>query len=87
MAEDAALSIPKGQGKNLRASFTLNTPSLTAPLKKGQVVGTVDFQLDGKSIAQRPLVAMDDVAEAGFFSRLWDAVLMKLNQWFGGLLG
>ncbi|MFP1765786.1 serine hydrolase [Lonsdalea quercina] len=87
VAEDAALSIPKGQGRNLRASYTISSPPLTAPLKKGQAVGTVDFQIEGKSIAQRPLVTMDDVPEAGFFSRMWDAVLMKLNQWFGGLLG
>ncbi|MFP1804801.1 serine hydrolase [Lonsdalea quercina] len=87
VAEDAALSIPKGQGRNLRASYTISSPPLTAPLKKGQAVGTVDFQIEGKFIAQRPLVTMDDVPEAGFFSRMWDAVLMKLNQWFGGLLG
>lgn len=73
--------------KNLKASFTLNQPQLSAPLTKNQVVGTIDFQLDGKSIGQRELVAMDDIPEAGFFSRLWDTVMMKVQQWFGGLFG
>ncbi|PWC18675.1 serine-type D-Ala-D-Ala carboxypeptidase [Brenneria roseae subsp. roseae] len=87
VANDAALTIPKGQMKNLKASFTLLQPRLSAPLTKNQVVGTIDFQLDGKSIGQRQLVALDDIPESGFFSRLWDTVMMKLQQWFGSWFG
>jgi D-alanyl-D-alanine carboxypeptidase (penicillin-binding protein 5/6) len=83
VAKDAALTIPKGQMKNLKASFKLTTPQLEAPLKKNQVVGTIDFQLDGKTIEQRPLVVMQDVQEGGFFSRMIDFVMMKFNGWFG----
>ncbi|KAF6638829.1 serine hydrolase [Pantoea agglomerans] len=83
VAKDAALTIPKGQMKNLKASFRLTTPQLEAPLKKNQVVGTIDFQLDGKTIEQRPLVVMQDVPEGGFFSRMFDFVMMKFNGWFG----
>ncbi|MBP2850909.1 serine hydrolase [Dickeya oryzae] len=87
VAQDAAMTVPKGQAKNLKASFTLAQRQLQAPLKKGQVVGTIDFQLDGNSIGQRPLVVMDDIPQAGFFGRLWDTVLMTLSGWFGGLFG
>ena len=83
VAKDAALTIPKGQMKNLKASFRLTTSQLEAPLKKNQVVGTIDFQLDGKTIEQRPLVVMQDVPEGGFFSRMIDFVMMKFNGWFG----
>ncbi|TKK22428.1 serine hydrolase [Pantoea agglomerans] len=83
VAKDAALTIPKGQMKNLKASFRLTTPQLEAPLKKNQVVGIIDFQLDGKTIEQRPLVVMQDVPEGGFFSRMIDFVMMKFNGWFG----
>lgn len=83
VAKDAALTIPKGQMKNLKASFKLTTPQLEAPLKKNQVVGTIDFQLDGKTIEQRPLVVLQDVPEGGFFSRIVDFVMMKFNGWFG----
>lgn len=83
VAKDAALTIPKGQMKNLKASFKLTAPQLEAPLKKNQVVGTIDFQLDGKTIEQRPLVVMQDVPEGGFFSRMIDFVMMKFNGWFG----
>lgn len=87
MAEDAAITLPKDRAKELKASFTLNEPQLTAPLKKNQIVGTIDFQLNGKTIEQRPLVAMDEVKEGSVFSRMWDFVLMKLHGWFGKWLG
>jgi hypothetical protein len=77
------VTIPRGQLKNLKASYTLTDPQLTAPLKKGQVVGTIDFQLNGKSIEQRPLIVMEAVEEGGFFSRMWDFVMMKFHGWFG----
>ena len=81
--EAGSVTIPRGQLKNLKASYTLTDPQLTAPLKKGQVVGTIDFQLNGKSIEQRPLIVMEAVEEGGFFSRLWDFVMMKFHGWFG----
>jgi len=48
------------------------------------VVGSIDFQLNGKSIEQRPLIVMEAVEEGGFFGRMWDYVLMKFHDWFGG---
>ncbi len=83
VASDASVTLPKGQMKNLKASFTLSQPQLTAPLKKNQVVGNIDFQLDGKTIEQRPLVVMEEVNEGGFFGRIWDFVMMKMTGWFG----
>ncbi|NLS43312.1 serine-type D-Ala-D-Ala carboxypeptidase [BEV proteobacterium] len=84
VADDVALTVPKGQMHNLKASFTLTSPHLQAPLTKNQAVGTVYFQLDGKVIAQRPLVVLDDVPEACMFGRLWDAIWLTLTKWFGG---
>ncbi|MEL4014888.1 serine-type D-Ala-D-Ala carboxypeptidase [Dryocola clanedunensis] len=81
--EAGSVTIPRGQLKNLKASFTLDQPQLTAPLKKGQVVGKINFQLNNKVIEQRPLMVMEAVEEGGFFSRMWDFVLMKFHAWFG----
>jgi len=83
VANDASLTMPKGQLKNLKASFNLTTKELEAPLAKNQVVGTVDFSLDGKVIDQRPLVALEEVKEGGFFGRIWDFVMMKITGLFG----
>ena len=81
--EAGSITIPKGQLKNLKATWTLTEPQLTAPLKKGQVVGTIVFQLNGKVIEKRPLLVMEAVEEGGFVSRMWDFVLMKFHEWFG----
>ncbi|MGM3174210.1 serine hydrolase [Dickeya lacustris] len=87
VANDAAITLPKGQAKNLKASFTLNQAQLQAPLAKGQVVGSIEFQLDGKRIDERPLVVMEEIPQAGFLGRLWDRILMTLSGWFGGIWG
>lgn len=87
VAKDASVTIPKGQMKTLKASYKLNALTLEAPLAKNQVVGTLDFQLDGKTIEQHPLVVMQEVKEGNVFSRIWDRVMMKLTQWFGGIFG
>jgi len=87
VAQDASVTIPKGQLKNLKASYRLNQPTLEAPLAKNQVVGTIDFQLNGTVIEQHPLVVMQEVKEGNFFSRMWDFVMMKITQWFGSIFG
>lgn len=81
--EAGSITIPKGQLKNLKASYSLTQPQLTAPLKKGQVVGTIDFKLNDKTIEQRPLIVMEAVEEGGFINRMLDFVLMKFHEWFG----
>ncbi|MBS0967459.1 serine-type D-Ala-D-Ala carboxypeptidase [Chimaeribacter arupi] len=87
VAQDAAITIPRGEMKNLKASFKLNDPQLKAPLAKNQVVGTINFELNGKVVEQRPLVALTEVKEGGFISRLWDRVMMQLSSWFSGWFG
>ncbi len=50
--------------------------TLVAPVTVGQAIGTVKVMLDGKVVAQRPLIAINAVEEAGFFKRLWHELLM-----------
>ena len=81
--KDVYLTIPRGRMKDLKASYTLNSTELDAPLAKNQVVGTINFQLDGKTIEQRPLVVLNEVQEGGFFSRMIDHIKLMLHRWFG----
>ena len=46
--KDLYLTIPRGRMKDLKASYVLNSTELHAPLQKNQVVGTINFQLDGR---------------------------------------
>ena len=53
---------------------------LQAPLDKGQVVGTVNLNLDGDSIASVDLVAMQDIPALGFFGRAWSNIKLLTYQ-------
>ncbi|MGX8940457.1 D-alanyl-D-alanine carboxypeptidase DacA [Symbiopectobacterium sp. Eva_TO] len=81
--KDAYLTIPRGRMKDLKASYVLNNTELHAPLSKNQVVGTINFQLDGKTIEQRPLVVMNEVKEGGIFGRLFDYIRLVFHRWLG----
>ncbi|RLR18440.1 serine-type D-Ala-D-Ala carboxypeptidase [Sodalis-like symbiont of Bactericera trigonica] len=80
---DAYLTIPRGRMKDLKASYVLDNQELHAPLAKNQRVGTINFQLDGKTIEQRPLVVLNEVKEGNFFSRMVDHVKLMFHHWFG----
>lgn len=80
---DAYLTIPRGRMKDLKASYVLDNQELHAPLAKNQRVGTINFQLDGKTIEQRPLVVLSEMKEGNFFSCMLDHVKLMFHHWFG----
>ena len=71
IASSTPLTIRRGQSKNLKASFELNKV-LEAPISKGEVLGTVFIQLDGKELAQYPLIALNEVEQGSWFKRTMD---------------
>jgi D-alanyl-D-alanine carboxypeptidase (penicillin-binding protein 5/6) len=73
---DTPITIPRGQRKNLQASFELEQ-QLEAPLAKGTVVGKLFLRLDGEDIAEYPLVTLQEVNEGGMFSKLVDYVKLQ----------
>ena len=81
--KDVYLTIPRGRMKDLKASYVLTTSELHAPLQKNQVVGTINFQLDGKIIDQRPLVVLQEIPEGNFFGKIIDYIKLMFHHWFG----
>lgn len=75
VAEPLLISVPRGRYGDLKPSMDV-PKTLVAPIAKNQAIGTVKVTLDGKIVAQAPLVAVAEVEEAGFFKRLWDAFWM-----------
>ena len=75
VAEPMLVTVPRGRYAQLKPSMDM-PKSLVAPIKQGQKIGTVKVVLDGKVIAQRPLVAINAVEQGGFFKRLWDEFWM-----------
>ncbi|WP_299568702.1 serine hydrolase [uncultured Shewanella sp.] len=78
---DTPITINRGQAKNLEANFELTKP-LTAPLAKGETVGRIFFQLNGKDIAEFPLVTLNEVNEGSWFSKLMDYFKQMFEGWF-----
>lgn len=75
VAEPLLVSVPRGRYAELQPSMEVPR-SLVAPIEAGQEIGTVKVALDGEVVAQAPLVALEAVEQAGFFKRLWHALLM-----------
>ena len=75
VAKPLLVGVPRGRYADLKP--TMDVPKvLEAPIALGQAIGTVKVTLDGKLVAQAPLVAINAVEQGGFFRRLWDSFWM-----------
>ncbi|MDC2825155.1 D-alanyl-D-alanine carboxypeptidase [Rodentibacter pneumotropicus] len=80
--QDSFITVPKGKQSELKARYELDDKYLQAPLAKGQVVGKVIYQLDGKDVAVVNLQAMQEVKEGGFFGNAWDWLVLTIKSLF-----
>ena len=78
VASDMYATLPKGEYANVKALVSSTQP-LVAPIKKGQVIGTIKFVLNGKTIDERKLVAAETVEVAGIFGRIWDSLKLLMQ--------
>ena len=74
---DRYLTLPKGKASGLGLTLEAQEP-LVAPVLRAQKVGVVKVALDGKPMAEFPLIALEDVPPAGLVGRAWDTVRL----WF-----
>jgi D-alanyl-D-alanine carboxypeptidase (penicillin-binding protein 5/6) len=75
LAAPLLISVERGRYTQLKPMMDV-PKSLVAPIKKGQVIGKLRISLDGKPIAERPLIALQSIEEANFFKRLWHDLLI-----------
>jgi len=74
---DRYLTLPKGKAD--KRSLTLESQEpLIAPVLNGQTVGTVKVSLEGKQVAQFPLIALEEIPIANLWGRAVDTVRL----WF-----
>jgi D-alanyl-D-alanine carboxypeptidase (penicillin-binding protein 5/6) len=81
VASDLYVAVPKGQSDKLKAELLSQQP-LTAPLAKGQRVGTLRITFDEKPYAEYPLVALEAVGPAGLLGRGWDTLRLWIKRFF-----
>ena len=80
--EDGFITVPKDKQTDLKARYELDNKYLQAPLTKGQVVGKIVYQLDGKDVATVNLQALEDVQEGGFLGKGWDWLVLTIKGLF-----
>ena len=77
LSEEIYVTVPRGQYKNLTAALEVDM-RIIAPVRKGGRHGAVKVSLGDKVLAERPLVALQDVSQGGWWRRLVDTVKL----WF-----
>lgn len=80
--QDSFVTVPKGKSSELKARYELENKNLEAPLVKGQVIGKVIYQLDGKDVASSNLQVLQDVPEAGVFGKALDWLVLTVKSLF-----
>jgi D-alanyl-D-alanine carboxypeptidase (penicillin-binding protein 5/6) len=71
VAEDILVTTARSHYKNIKPSIELAS-EIIAPISKGQVLGTVRIQLGDETLAEHPLVALQDIAEGSWWQKLMD---------------
>jgi D-alanyl-D-alanine carboxypeptidase (penicillin-binding protein 5/6) len=74
---DRYLTLPKGKAGSLTLTLEAQEP-LVAPVASAQPVGVVKVALEGRPVAEFPLIALEEVAPGNLLGRAWDA----LRLWF-----
>jgi D-alanyl-D-alanine carboxypeptidase (penicillin-binding protein 5/6) len=74
---DRYLTLPKGKADKLAVTMQAEEP-LVAPIARAQRVGTVKIALEGKPVADFPMIALEEVPLASFLGRTWDSIRL----WF-----
>ncbi len=77
LSEDASFFIKKSKSSSVTQNVTFKE-NLEAPIEKGDVVGTVNFTLDGEVIKQIDIVAENEVKKLNLFNMAGNVV----ENWF-----
>jgi D-alanyl-D-alanine carboxypeptidase (penicillin-binding protein 5/6) len=77
---DVYITVPKGAAGSMKPPVLERKDPLVAPIDKGSQVGTLKVQsIDGKVLATLPVMALEQVDQAGMFGRAVDAVRLWLH--------
>ena len=81
IANDVVLTFPRGYYNDIKASLEV-PKQLEAPVAKGDDIGQLRLKLDDQLLYTAPLIALEEVPEAGVFERIGDFIYLFFNQLF-----
>lgn len=73
--QDLYLTIPRGRYDDLQANVQ-RAPRIIAPVAAGESQGSLVINLDGDTLTEVPLVALESVDEGSFWQRTVDEVML-----------
>ncbi len=79
--ETVYLTLPRGTRDSLKATLVVDEV-IRAPLTRTTTVGTLKVENAGEALLSVAVVPDQEVAEAGFFARLWDHLMLFLKGLF-----
>jgi D-alanyl-D-alanine carboxypeptidase (penicillin-binding protein 5/6) len=71
--QDLYVTLPKGSAARIKPALERKDP-LVAPIAVNSKIGTMKMMLDGKPIAEFPVLALEQVNQASIFGRAWDSI-------------
>ena len=76
--QSVVVAVPTGTAAKIATKIVRPDP-LVAPFSKGQPVGTLRVAMGDQALADIPLVALEEVPQAGVLGRAWDAVRLWIK--------
>lgn len=73
------LTLARGQHEKLHARLTTFKTTQTAPILRGERLGTLALEVDGKPYAEYPLVALHEVTPGNVFQKFIDRIQFWLR--------
>ena len=73
VAEDIYTVLPRGAAERLDVEYNVETP-IKAPVEAGQVLGTVRWMLEDKTVKEVNLISANDIEQGGLIDRFVDTV-------------
>lgn len=75
---DIFVTLPKGNAARMKPQLERKDP-LVAPINENTKVGTLKMMIDGKAVAELPVLALEQVNQASIFGRAWDSIRLMLK--------
>ncbi len=77
--KDIYLTVPRGTEDKLVAKASVNN-IIEAPIGVNQELGSIIITLEGEELLNTPLISLQDVEEAGLFSRIYDSIALFFHR-------
>ena len=81
LENDLKLTIARGAEDLITTQLSIDSV-FKAPVTKGQVMGELIVYVEDKEVSRQPVIALEEVKQAGFFARMWDLILLFFSNLF-----